>query len=74
MSEEDVMKLVKSYEDFMKNSDVKELRHEIHTAKHHIIVDGVEVEIPDEDQLISSYEKKAAELDVTVDYYMEEFL
>jgi hypothetical protein len=74
MSEEDVMKLVKAYEDFMKNSDVKELRHEIHTAKHHIIVDGVEVEIPDEDQLISSYEEKAAELDVTVDYYMEEFL
>jgi len=39
-----------------------------------VIIDGVEVEIPEENDLIKSFEKEAAELEVTVDYYMQEFL
>jgi len=39
-----------------------------------ISIENVEVAIPDENQLIASYEEKAAELEVTVDYYMQEFV
>jgi hypothetical protein len=74
MSEEEIYEFLSAYEDFMKHAEVEELKHEIRTAKHSIMIDGLEVEIPDEDQLISSYEKKAAELEVTVDYYMQEFV
>ena len=34
----------------------------------------MEVDIPEEEDLIASFEKEAAKLEVTVDYYMEEFL
>ena len=74
MKDEDIKQFVKAYEDFMKHSEVEQLKHEIRTSKHMISIENVEVAIPDENQLIASYEEKAAELEVTVDYYMQEFV
>ena len=48
--------------------------HQIDAGEYKIVIDGVEVDIPEEEDLIASFEKEAAELEVTVDYYMEEFL
>ena len=48
--------------------------HQIDTGEYKIVIDGVEVDIPEEEYLIASYEREAAKLEVTVDYYMEEFL
>lgn len=48
--------------------------HQIDTGEYKIVIDGVEVDIPEEEDLLQSFEKEAAELEVTVDYYMEEFL
>ena len=39
-----------------------------------VLVDGVEMTIPTEEELFASYEAEAARLEVTVDYYMDEFL
>jgi len=74
MNEEDITQFLSAFEDFMKHAEVEEMKHEIRTAKHHVIIDGVEVEIPEENDLIKSFEKEAAKLEVTVDYYMQEFL
>ena len=48
--------------------------HQIDAGEYKIVIDGVELDIPEEEDLIASFEKEAAELEVTVDYYMEEFL
>ena len=48
--------------------------HQIDAGEYKIVIDGVEVDIPEEEDLIASFEKEAAKLEVTVDYYMEEFL
>ena len=39
-----------------------------------VLVDGVEMTIPTEEELFASYEAEVARLEVTVDYYMDEFL
>ena len=74
MNDEDIQQFMSAFEDYMKHAEVEEMKHEIRTARHHVIIDGVEVEIPEENDLIKSFEKEAAELEVTVDYYMQEFL
>ena len=74
MNDEDIQQFMSAFEDYMKHAEVEEMKHEIRTARHHVIIDGVEVEIPEENDLIKSFEKVAAELEVTVDYYMAEFL
>jgi len=74
MNDEDIQQFMSAFEDYMKHAEVEEMKHEIRTARHHVIIDGVEVEIPEENDLIKSFEKEAAELEVTVDYYMAEFL
>ena len=48
--------------------------HQIDTGEYKIVIDGVELDIPEEEDLIASFEEEAAKLEVTVDYYMEEFL
>lgn len=74
MNDEDIKMFIKAFEDFMKHSEVEQLKYEIRTPKHMVRIDNVEVAIPDENQLTASYEEKAAELEVTVDYYMQEFV
>ena len=48
--------------------------HQIDAGEYKIVIDGVELVIPEEEDLIASFEEEAAKLEVTVDYYMEEFL
>ena len=48
--------------------------YEIETSDYKVVIDGIEVDIPTEEDLLTSFEREAAELEVTVDYYMEEFL
>jgi hypothetical protein len=67
MNDEDISQFMKAFEDFMKHSEVEQLKYEVR-------IDNVNVVIPEENQLIASYESKAAELEVTVDYYMAEFI
>ena len=43
--------------------------HQIDAGEYKIVIDGVEFDIPEEEDLIASFEKEAAELEVTVDYY-----
>ena len=74
MNDEDIKQFVKAFEDFMRHSEVEQLKYEIRTPKHMVRIDNVEVAIPDENQLTASYEQKAAELEVTVDYYIQEFV
>lgn len=73
-NDEDIQQFLSAFEDFMKHAEVEELYHEIRTPRHTVILDGLEVEIPEENDLINSFEKEAAKHEVTVDYYMAEFL
>ena len=60
MNDEDIRQFLQSFSDFMKHSDVEIQRHDEYLrAKEYT------------DSLL---EKKAAELEITVDYYMQEFL
>jgi len=59
-----VKDLLRAYVDWEKNV----------FQKYMVMIDGVEVDIPEEEDLMASFEEEAAKLEVTVDYYMEEFL
>jgi len=50
------------------------LLHLFNENEGKVLVDGVEMTIPTEEELFASYEAEAARLEVTVDYYMDEFL
>jgi len=67
-----VKDLLLAYMDWEKNQPKNV--HQIDTGEYKIVIDGVEVDIPEEEDLIASFEEEAAKLEVTVDYYMEEFL
>ena len=67
-----VKDLLLAYMDWEKNQPKNV--HQIDAGEYKIVIDGVEVDIPEEEDLIASFEKEAAKLEVTVDYYMEEFL
>jgi len=60
MNDEDINQFLSAFEDFMNHAEVEEFNHEAWTrAKQYTD---------------NFYEEKAAELEVTVDYYMQEFL
>ena len=40
--------------------------HQIDAGEYKIVIDGVEVDIPEEEDLIASFEEEAAKLEVTV--------
>ena len=67
-----VKDLLLAYMDWEKNQPKNV--HQIDAGEYKIVIDGVEVDIPEEEDLIASFEEEAAKLEVTVDYYMEEFL
>jgi len=50
------------------------LLHLFNENEGKVLVDGVEMTIPTEEELFAVYEAEAARLEVTVDYYMDEFL
>lgn len=60
MNEEDIQQFMNAFEDFTKHAEVEEFNHSAWTAARQYT-----------DHF---YEQKAAELEVTVDYYMQEFL
>jgi len=60
MNDEDLKQFLQSFSDFMKHSETEIEKHEQY----------------EEAKIYTQqfYEKKAAELEITVDYYMQEFL
>lgn len=60
MNDEDIRQFLQSFSDFMKHSETEIAKNEQYE----------EAKI----YTYQFYEKKAAELEVTVDYYMQEFL
>lgn len=67
-----VKDLIISYLEWEKNQPKD--HYEIDAGEYKIVIDGVEVNIPEEEDIIASLEEEAAKLEVTVDYYMQEFL
>jgi len=74
MNEEDIRQFCNAFEDFMKHADMEMSKYvyespdggrTVYRRKHG---DDVQEEIG------NIYEQRAAELEVTVDYYMSEFL
>ena len=67
MNDNDLQQFIKAFGDFMKHSEVEELYHE-----------GREVYRNHRDQvkmvIETEIEAKAAALEVTVDYYLQEFM
>ena len=67
-----VKELMLAYMDWQRHQPKD--HYEIETSDYKVVIDGIEVDIPTEEDLLASFEREAAELEVTVDYYMEEFL
>jgi hypothetical protein len=60
MNDEDISQFIKSFSDFMKHSEVEQVKHDAWiVAKQYTD---------------NFYEQKAAELEITVDYYIQEFV
>jgi hypothetical protein len=60
MNENEIEQFTKSFEDFMKHAEVQELYHEGQTLARKYAKDF--------------FEKKASDLNVSVDYYLMEFV
>lgn len=60
MNEEDIQQFMNAFEDFMKHSDVEQYNHSAWTTARQYT-----------DHF---YEQKAAELNVSTEYYIQEFL
>ena len=60
MNDEDIRQFLQSFSDFMKHSETEIQKHEEYLKA--------------KEYTNNLLEKKAAELEVTVDYYMQEFL
>ena len=67
-----VKELMLAYMDWQRHQPKD--HYEIETSDCKVVIDGIEVDIPTEEDLLTSFEREAAELEVTVDYYMDEFL
>jgi|TARA_B100000902_G_C26469040_1_gene509198 hypothetical protein len=70
--DKEVKNLIISYLEWAKEQPPN--HYEIETDDCKIVIDGIEMNIPTEQDLVASFEEEAAKLEVTVDYYMEEFL
>lgn len=63
MNDMDIQQFMKAFKDFMKHSEVQELYYE-----------SEQVYREHAQQIQSDIEQKAAELEITVDYYLMEFV
>ena len=70
--DKEVKNLIISYLEWAKEQPPN--HYEIETDDCKIVIDGIEMNIPTEQDLVASFEEEAAKLEVTVDYFMEEFL
>jgi hypothetical protein len=66
MNNEDIKQFMTAFEDFMKHAEENTDSHNRWEEARHYVVDG--------NCRMNFLEQKAAELEVTVDYYMAEFL
>lgn len=67
MNKDDIKQFMKAFKDFMKHSEEQEFYYNQRIAHgHHRAQARLAIE--------NEIEKKAAELEVTVDYYMAEFM
>jgi len=64
MNEKEIKQFITAFEDFMKHLEVEEFNHRQHQEYKQQVKMEIEYEI----------ERRAAELEVTVDYYLEEFM
>lgn len=63
MNDNDIQEFINAFEDFMKHSELQELYY-----------DGIETYRKHSQDIRSDIEQKAAELEVTCDYYIMEFM
>jgi hypothetical protein len=67
MNDKDILEFIKAFKDFMKHSDVEEYYHEGRQAYLKYENNAKEI-------VQNEIEKKASELNVSVDYYLQEFV
>lgn len=60
MNDEDIKSFLNAFSDFMKHAEVQEFYYEEYLAK--------------KEYVRNLYEKKAKQLNVSVDYYLQEFI
>ena len=68
MNEEEISQFLTAFEDFMQHAENEELSHQMREEYQQYSKKIID------DQITKMIERKAAELEVTVDYYMDEFL
>lgn len=66
MNNEDIKQFMSAYEDFMKHAEVEIDAHQRREEARNYVMGG--------NHRLNFIEQKAAELEVTVDYYMQEFM
>ncbi len=70
MNDSDIQEFIQAFDDFMKHVEVEFLYHDAQQAYYDHEMRKQESKMILENEI----EKKAAELEITVDYYMEEFM
>ena len=68
MNDQEIEQFLKAFDDFMQHAENEELSHKMREEYQQYSKKIID------DQITKMIEKKAAELEVTVDYYMDEFL
>ena len=68
----EVKNAIISYIEWVKEQPLN--HYEIETDDCKIVIDGIKMDVPTEHDLVESFEQEASKLEVTVDYYIEEFL
>lgn len=68
MNDQEIDEFLKAFDDFMRHSENEELTAEMRKEYQQYSKKIID------DQIVKMIEKKAAELEVTVDYYMDEFM
>lgn len=67
MNDKDIQQFISAFDDFLKHAQVEELYHQSKMAY-------LEYQKTAQKAIHSEIEQKAAELEVTVDYYLAEFV
>ena len=74
MNEEDIKQFCNAFEDFMKHADMETTKYAYESPDGGKTVYRRKHGDTTQEEIGNIYEQKAAELEVTVDYYMSEFL
>jgi len=74
MNEEDIQQFCNAFEDFMKHADMEMSKYVYESPDGGKTVYRRKYGDTTQEEIGNIYEQKAAELEVTVDYYMSEFL